>query len=134
MTLRRADVDLGQILRYGAVGLVNTGFSFSLYLLLVWLGLHFAMANLLSLLAGIVFSFRTQGRWVFGHRDWGALRRYVPVWSVCYALNVGLIAIFVRSGLDAYSAGALALLPTVIAAYVLQRKFVFVARKSRGRT
>lgn len=53
-------------LRFLLVGLLNTGFSFSLYMLMVWLGMHFAAANLFATLTGIAFSFRTQGTLVFG--------------------------------------------------------------------
>lgn len=125
-------MDLNQIVRFGAVGVINTLFSFGIYVVLLWLGLHFAAANLLATVAGVFFSFRTHGNWVFNHREWSALRRYLPVWGLCYALNVGLIALFVHSGFDAYIAGALAILPTVAVAYILQRRFVFVARAPRN--
>lgn len=121
-----ADMELRQLIRFGVVGMVNTLFSFGLYLLLVWLGLHFAAAHLLATVAGIVFSFRMQGRYVFGDTRWRQLWRFVPVWFGLFVFSVLLIALFVHLGLNAYQAGALALLPTVTLSYFVQKHFVFV--------
>jgi putative flippase GtrA len=118
-------MDLKQVIRFGVVGSVNTGFSFGLYLCLVWLGLHYVAANLLATIAGILFSFRTQGRFVFGDTRWRQLWRFVPVWAGLFGFNTLLIAVFVRLDLNAYQAGALALLPTVILSYFVQKHFVF---------
>lgn len=120
-----------RLVRFVLVGVLNTAFSFSLYVLLVWMGLHFVTANLCATAAGIVFSFRTQGALVFGNRDWRLLRRFVPVWIVVYVINIALIALLMQAGLNAYGAGAAALLPTVALAYLLQRRFVFEAHRSK---
>lgn len=114
-----------QVARFVLVGVLNTAFSFSIYGLLVWLGLHYSIANLVATVAGIVFSFRTQGALVFGNRDWRLFRRFVPVWAVIYGVNVGLIALFISAGLNAYSAGAAALPPTVVMSFLLQKHLVF---------
>ena len=119
--------------RFMLVGVVNTAFSFGLYLLFVYLGLHFATANLLATLAGILFSFRTQGRFVFGDTRWSRLFRFFPLWVALYAFNVLLIALFSRLELNAYEAGALALLPTVALSYFLQRHFVFEISSAKSK-
>ena len=112
-------------IRFVLIGVVNTAFSFGRYLLFVYMGLHFATANLLATLAGILFSFRTQGRFVFSDTRWSRLFRFFPLWVALYGFNVLLIALFSRLELNAYEAGALALLPTVALSYFLQRRFVF---------
>lgn len=114
-----------RFLRFVLVGLLNTGFSYSLYTLMVWLGFHFAAANLCATLAGIAFSFCTQGMLVFGSYDWRLLGRFVPVWIGIYGINVALIALLVGAGFSAYSAGAMALPPTVLLSFLLQKRFVF---------
>ena len=112
-------------IRFVLIGVVNTAFSFGLYLLFVYLGLHFATANLLATLAGIVFSFRMQGSLVFDNKSWKPLLRFVPVWTLIYLLNVALIAALTALGMNAYAAGAAALLPTVAMSYFMQKRFVF---------
>lgn len=116
-----------RFVRFVLIGGLNTGFSYGLYVLLVWAGMHFVAANLLSTVAGILFSFLTQGRFVFGNTDASLFTRFVPAWLLLWLLNIGLIAAWVRWGLDPYTAGALALVPTIAASYFVQKHFVFKA-------
>lgn len=114
-----------QWLRFFVVGTFNTGVSFGAYLLLLALGLPFALANLLALVLGIVVSFRTQGSWVFDSTDWSRLRRFVPTWLLIYVFNVAAIALLVRWGLTPQWAGLTALPFVVVLSYALQRLWVF---------
>jgi len=114
-----------QIVRFLAVGLLNTGFSYSVYAFFVWIGLSYIVANLLSLLAGIAFSFRTQGKLVFGNPDARLFGKYVAVWLLIFLVNIGCIRVALGLGANAYLAGALALAPTIVLSYVLQKFVVF---------
>ena len=118
-----------QFVRFVFVGALNTGFSYLVYASLVYIGLHYVLANLGALVLGIVFSFRTQGLLVFGTPEWRRLLRFVPVWGFIFLINTGCIALLLRIGFNAYVAGALALLPTVALSYLLQKFFVFVTSK-----
>jgi putative flippase GtrA len=115
-----------QLLRFVLVGVLNTGFSYLVYVGLLYAGVHYVLANLGALVLGIVFSFRTQGLLVFGNPEWRRLRRFVPVWGFMFLINTGLIALLLRFGFNAYVAGALALLPVVALSYLLQKFFVFM--------
>jgi putative flippase GtrA len=119
-----------QYIRFVLVGLLNTGFSFGVYALLVSAGLHFSVANLCAFLLGVLFSFRTQGALVFGNRDWRLIGRFFGVWVLIFLVNTGLIALFVRAGLSAYLAGAVALLPVTVLSYLAQRFLVFSPGKA----
>jgi putative flippase GtrA len=121
-----------RILRFLGVGIVNTGFSYSIYAFCVYLGMHYTVANLVSLVCGILFSFQTQGRFVFQNAAQGLIFRFVAVWAVLYFFNVALIAGFLQFGGNAYYAGALALVPTTILSYFMQKLFVF-GSKARPR-
>ena len=114
-----------QIVRFLAVGVLNTGFSYGVYALFVWAGLSYVLANLLSLMAGILFSFHTQGRFVFGNADVRLFGKYVFVWLLIFLVNIGCIRAAMGFGANAYVAGALALLPTVALSYLLQKFVVF---------
>ena len=65
------------------------------------------------------------GRLVFGGAPLSQLGRFVAVYMVVYLLNVGLVALLLRAGLNVYLANALVILPLALLAFVLQRQFVF---------
>jgi putative flippase GtrA len=112
-------------LRFVIVGSVNTSFSYGVYALLLWAGLPFILANLGSLVLGILFSFRTQGRLVFGSRDNRRFFHFVVCWGMIWVVNILLIAGLIQLGFDAYLAGLLALLPVTALSYLVQKLIVF---------
>lgn len=114
-----------QLISFGLIGSINTGFSFSIYLLLIYLEMPYAFANLTSTVLGILFSFKTNGRFVFNNSDPRLLVRFVSTWACIYLLNITAIAIFMHLGADAYYGGALALPPTILIAFWAQKRFVF---------
>lgn len=114
-----------QSLRFLLVGGINTGFSYGIYALLVWLGMGFVLANLSATVIGIVFSFRTQGRFVFGNTDRSRIVRFVVAWLLLWLFNIAVIALLARQGLNAYAAGAIALVPTVALSFIVQKRLVF---------
>jgi putative flippase GtrA len=114
-----------QIVRFLFVGVLNTAFSYSVYAFFVWLGMSYVLANLLSLVAGIAFGFRTQGKIVFGNADIRLFGKYAAVWLFIFLVNIGCIRVAIGFGANAYLAGALALAPTVALSYVLQKFVVF---------
>jgi len=118
-----------EFLRYLAVGVLNTGFSYSIYVLLLWLGLAYFVANLLALICGIVFSFQMQGRYVFDNTSRRLFPKYMLLWVLIYFCNITLIKLLIVCGFNAYVARALALLPIVLLSYVLQKYLIFNANQ-----
>jgi len=94
----------------------------------VYAGLPYAAANLVSLVAGILFSFRTQSAWVFNDAHDPRLGRFILAWGVLYLLNIALISGAMRLGLDAYLAGATVLPVIVGVSYFVLQRFVFKGR------
>ncbi len=117
-------------MRFLLVGALNTGFAYGTYAVLLWLGLPYAWANLGSLVLGILFSFATQGRLVFGNADHRLLPRFVLCWLILYVINIGLITGLIRLGLNAYTAGAVALAPMAVGSFFVQRYIVFGGARS----
>jgi len=117
-----------RLARFVIVGVINTAFSYFLYALLIFLGLHYALANLLALIAGILFSFRTQGALVFNNTQLTRLWRFVLAWALIYLFSIGLIRMFLSLGFNAYVAGALTVPPSAILSYLAQKHFVFHRR------
>jgi putative flippase GtrA len=120
-----------QFLRFLVVGGLNTVFSYGVYACLLLVGLPYIAANFGALLLGILFSFRTQGALVFGNRDGRLIVRFAACWGLIFLFGIGLIGAMIRLGLDAYWAGALAMIPVTILSYLLQRFLVFGASRRR---
>jgi len=116
-------------LRFLVMGGINTGFSYGVYALLVYCGLNYALSNLCSLILGILFSFRTQAAFVFKDTARGQFWRYVAVWTILYGSNILMIGTLIRFGANAYSAGAMAIVPTAVLSYFLQKSFVFLGAR-----
>ena len=114
-----------EFVRFLLVGLLNTGFSYAVYALFLYFGLTYILANLMALLLGIAFSFRTQSVLVFRRRSPRLMGRFAACWLTIFGLNIGVITLLMRTGFDPYAAGALALLPTALVSYFIQRIFVF---------
>jgi putative flippase GtrA len=119
-----------QIFRFVAVGMINTGFSYGVYAYFIFLGFDYALANLLALLLGILFSFKTQGRFVFRNSDNRLFGRFLIGWAVIYLATITLIGQFIALGLNAYVSGALALPFSTTLSYLLQKYFVFQTPQS----
>jgi putative flippase GtrA len=96
------------------------------YALLLYLGINYAVSNLAALIAGILFSFKTQGKFVFNNSDDRLLWRFVLFWVLLYGFNVMSINTAMKFGLNAYLAGALTLIPNAMLSYLAQRRFVFI--------
>lgn len=112
-------------LRFLFVGVLNTTFSYSLFALLVFIGLHIAAASLFAVLLGILFSFSTQGSIVFGNSSWRAFVRFVLVWLVIYAVYVGTVFAVQCSGFSAYLGGLVAVPVVALLSYFANGQYVF---------
>ena len=119
-----------QLIRFAAVGTFNTSVSYGLYAAFLWLGLPFWAAALFATCLGVLLSFATLGKIVFRSRLEGRFGRFVLLWVGLYLLNIAAIAQFMAFGLDAYSAGLLALVPITGLSFVLQRTLIFTPRQS----
>jgi putative flippase GtrA len=125
-----------QLARFLLIGGVNTAFSYGVYAVLLFCGLNYAIANLMALVAGIGFSFKTQGRFVFQNTNNRLIVRFVAGWTLVYLVNVLLLREMIAAGTNRYVAGGLAVPAIVVFSYLIQRFMVFgapTARPSTGR-
>lgn len=120
-----------QWMRFLAVGGMNTAFSYSVYSGLIFMGVNFAISNLVSLILGIFFSFYTQSSVVFKNSGRSVFVRYVAMWTGLYFLNTMIIGSLIRLGASAYAAGALAIFPITALSFFLQKYFIFTAAKPK---
>lgn len=123
-----------QFFRFLVVGTINTGFSYSVYALLLFFGLNYKLANLAALILGIIFSFITQGRFVFRNTNGKLFFRFAFCWALLYIFNIRLIEFFINQGFDAYQAGAIAVPPMTVLSYFIQKIVIFRKRAVQPET
>lgn len=114
-----------QVIRFIAVGVINTLFGYGIYALLIYLGLNYMVAVLFATVAGVLFNFKTIGRYVFKSNDSSLLLKFIIVYSIIYGINVGLIRLFSLWNIDYYTAGFLAIIPCAAISFILNKLFVF---------
>ena len=112
-------------LRFILIGCINTAFSYSIFALLLFLGLSVELGSLLALIVGIFFTFYTQGTIVFGYLSSAAFARFVAAWAVMYLVNLALIRSLMALGASPYLGGAIATGPVTIISYFIQKLAVF---------
>ncbi len=113
------------VIRFVLVGVLNTTFSYLIYAALLFFGLGYQLANLFTLVVGILFSFKTQGHLVFNNSDNRLLGRFIVSWVLIYCCVIIFIGRIIGLGFDAYAAGALALPFSMTLSYLAQKYFVF---------
>lgn len=107
------------------VGVINTIFGYSCYAILIFIGLHYSLAVMISTILGVMFNFKTLGVYVFKNNSNLLLFKFIMVYFIIYWVNIGLIKIFYNKGFDLYFSGILALLICPILSYFLNKFVVF---------
>lgn len=112
------------------VGLVNTGFGYGIFALLIFLNVHYALASLLSTFLGILFNFKTTGVIVFKNSNNMLIFRFFLAYGITYLF--GLLFLFITNSfaISNYIAGAAWVLPGAIISYFLQKSIVFRVKES----
>jgi len=111
-------------------GAANTLFGYIAFGALILAGLHHAVAVAGSTIAGILFNFQTFGL-VFADTDPRRFLRFVGVYALLFALNVGLLNLLVGAGLHALLAQALVVPALATLSFLLMRSLVFAPMPSR---
>ena len=120
-----------QVIRFIAVGVVNTLFGYGIYAVLIFVGLHYMNAVLFATIAGVLFNFKTIGHYVFESHDRSLLLKFFMVYGIVYGINIGLIRLFSVWNIDYYTAGFLAIVPCAAVSFILNKRFVFRTKNSR---
>lgn len=122
-----------RFLRFLGVGILNSTFSYSIYALLSFLRVNYALAVLAANTLGVLFNFKTTGRLVFQSSNNRLIIRFLAVYAGVYLLSVASLKALLELKVSRYLAGAMIALPMAGVSYLLMRHFVFQsgARKSR---
>lgn len=115
---------VGQLIRYGLIGAVNTAVAYGVFAILLMAGLHYTVATLAGGVAGMILGFRLSGRFVFFNRDKSRFYRFLAVFIIIYVVNVSIQKLL-QPMVNPYAGGAIATVLCFFISFGLNRNFVF---------
>jgi len=88
---------IGQLIRYGIVGVISNAVGFILYLLLTEFGVEHKLAMTLLYAVGVAQSFIFNKRWSFRHggTHGPAFVRYCTAYGIGYLINLAVLFVLV---------------------------------------
>lgn len=114
-----------RFLKFMVVGVVNTLFGYSMFVLFTWLGITYSIALILSTVAGVLFNFKTIGQLVFSNRNNALLIRFIGVYTIIYFVNLYSLKALLGLHFNVYVASAMLVVPMAILSFILNKTLVF---------
>lgn len=114
-----------RFIRFLFVGVLNTAFGYSIYLLCLLGGMKVEIAVAVATCLGATFNYFTNARLVFSHQGGNRLFQFLCAYAVIYVINVVAIRALLAAGIGPALAQALLLLPLALVAYSIFRLFIF---------
>ena len=121
-----------KFIRFVFVGGLNTAFGLGVYCLLIWIGLSYIWATLISQILGVLFNFITTGTLVFENSDKRLIFKFILNYVATYFINIGINKTLQTAlNCNEYISGIGATLVTALVSFFLLKYFVY-NDKSKG--
>ena len=114
-----------QLIKFILIGALNTIFGYSLYALFIYIGINYFFAIFFSTILGVLFNFRTIGKFVFENDDYRLITKFVLAYSVTFIINVSIVTFMRGKGYDDYSSGFFAIIISSVLSFALTKYLVF---------
>ncbi len=111
------------------VGILNTAFGYTIFSLLIFLKCHYSLAMLLATIIGILFNFKTTGKFVFANTNNKLLFKFILTYGVVYLTNIMTLKVLLLFTENIYLAGAVSTIAAALLSYLLNKEFVFQGSK-----
>lgn len=116
-----------RMLKFLGVGLLNTAFGYSIYAVLVFIGLRYLLALFLATVAGVIFNYFSIGRMVFEARsEWLVFRKFIAAYVIIYIVNAALLGTMTNLfHLGPYLGQIICIPPNVMTGWLLMNYWVY---------
>lgn len=118
-----------QFVKFGLVGVTNTAISMGIYYLLVFLGVHYLLANLTGFVISVLNSYYWNNKFVFNKTSEGHLKPLIKTYlaySVTLGLSTLLLWVMVQQlGISQYIAPVINLFITVPINFVMNKLWAY---------
>lgn len=142
MAERRRNAWKAEFVKFSLVGVLNTAIDFVVFMLLIWLSVHYAAAQVISYLAGMTnsyvlnsaFTFRSKLETVRPARSKGSImkqRLRFIIWNVVMlVLSILMLAILTQAaGISEITAKAIVTVIIVAINFYGSKRWVFVSEQ-----
>ncbi|KTD72251.1 GtrA family protein [Legionella tucsonensis] len=79
------------LFRFILIGGINTFISYLLFLVLIKVGFYYIYAISITWCVGLLFNFRTIGKWVFNNNDKKPFVKFMVLYGFIYLLSIVLL-------------------------------------------
>jgi len=125
LMLRGTNIE-NQFYRFLLVGILNTLFGYSVFLIGLSLGLAPGIALFFATIIGILFNFKTIGHLVFENVSISKLLPFIVQYALIYIINFFLLKeLMFHFNISAWFTQLMLLLPMAILSFILSKFFVF---------
>lgn len=107
------------------VGILNTAFGYGAFALLMYTGLHYSAAVVLSTIAGILFNFKTTGVLVFKNKDNSLIFKFIAVYTLVCITGIIILRLAEIAHINLYFAGLVSTGICAVTAFLLNKHWVF---------
>ena len=107
------------------VGILNTAFGYGAFALLMYTGLHYSAAVVLSTIAGILFNFKTTGVLVFKNKDNSLIFKFIAVYTLVCITGIIILRLAQIAHINLYFAGLVSTGICAVTAFLLNKDWVF---------
>jgi putative flippase GtrA len=113
--------------KFLVAGVINTVFGYALYATLIYLGLSYIVALLISTILGIIFNFFSFARIAFKRNfDWYAFGKFIIAYFLIYVFNCALLIFLTQEFLLNPYIGQILCIPlSVILSWSLMNYWVY---------
>ena len=112
------------------VGILNTVFGYLVFAALLYFGLHYTLAVVLSTIAGVLFNFKTTGTLVFKNNNNKLIFKFVAVYALTCIIGIIVLRLAELVNVNLYFAGMVSTGICAIIAFILNKNWVFKYEKN----
>lgn len=116
--------------KFVLVGILNTAFGYLVFALLLFFGLHYTLAVILSTIAGVLFNFKTTGTLVFKNHNNKLIFKFVAVYAITAVLGIIILRVAELAHINLYFAGLVSTGICAIISFLLNKNWVFKYEKN----
>ena len=117
-----------QIVKFIVIGVLNTIVYYILYFIFLQLNFDYKISVLFATTLGIIFSFKTLGKYVFNNEDKSLIIRFILSYVFLYGVNLSFIYLFNIFINNYYWSGFFAIFPYSIVSFLINKWVVFTSQ------